>query len=589
MPDAVLIFTFSPVQPFISEARRAADLFAGSRILVELAKAAASALQQRGGDLVFPAGLHDGPNKAPAGFLDVPNKLVATVPADHVRNIAQSAQEALLQKWREIGDSARNRLQKYNAGQDGVWNAIWQRQTDRLWEVYWASAPMTGRDDSYSEAYRRADAALNGAKRTRAFEASEEQGMKDSLSGQREALHTDGVSAMAYWAGVSGAVGTKLRPAGQERLDAIGSLKRFSDIAEKAFPSTSTVASEDFRQRVRGRIGPYRQAVEALIPRGKLYRVSSSDEWPYDGDLFYLETLTTERLRDSYDLGQVDQDQLRDAQKELRRLHREVKPPPSPYYAIIVLDGDKMGERIFSCLNKPNPRVEHQKLSQSLARFAGHVEGIVGNHLGSVVYNGGDDVLLMSPLSHAVPVAQELAQKFRQTTGATASAGIAITHHLYPLDAALAAARDAEREAKDRYGRNALCAYAVKRSGETLRVGGKWSGDAGYFGDLFADLVGHFQDGRLSSRLAYEVAEQAPTIAILGDSAARKATLKRMIGRHSTEKMPDAMAAALVDRLDTWATALDACIPSDDGSAQGFAELGRWLVLARFVAQGGGD
>ncbi|MER3437544.1 MAG: hypothetical protein C4346_08095, partial [Chloroflexota bacterium] len=30
MPDAVLTFTFSPVQPFIAEARRAADLVGGS-------------------------------------------------------------------------------------------------------------------------------------------------------------------------------------------------------------------------------------------------------------------------------------------------------------------------------------------------------------------------------------------------------------------------------------------------------------------------------------------------------------------------------------------------------------------------------
>ena len=40
MPDAVLIFTFSPIQSFIAEARRASDLYVGSQILVRLAKAA---------------------------------------------------------------------------------------------------------------------------------------------------------------------------------------------------------------------------------------------------------------------------------------------------------------------------------------------------------------------------------------------------------------------------------------------------------------------------------------------------------------------------------------------------------------------
>lgn len=85
MNDAVLIFTFSPVQPFIAEARRTSDLYVGSQIPVHLAKAAARVIQQRG-TLIYPAMLSD----------DVPNKLVARVAWQEAESIAEEAKKALL-------------------------------------------------------------------------------------------------------------------------------------------------------------------------------------------------------------------------------------------------------------------------------------------------------------------------------------------------------------------------------------------------------------------------------------------------------------------------------------------------------------
>jgi CRISPR-associated protein Cmr2 len=70
MNSAVLVFSLGPVQSFIAEARRAADLFTGSTILSELAKAAAQAIGT--GKLVYPASVED---------VNVPNVLVAYLPA----------------------------------------------------------------------------------------------------------------------------------------------------------------------------------------------------------------------------------------------------------------------------------------------------------------------------------------------------------------------------------------------------------------------------------------------------------------------------------------------------------------------------
>lgn len=170
----------------------------------------------------------------------------------------------------------------------------------------------------------------------------------------------------------------------------------------------------------------------------------------------------------------------------------------------------------------------------------------------------------------------------------TLSAGIAIAHHLYPLDAALAAARTAEQVAKQVPDKAAVAVTVLKRSGETLTVRSRWQD----LGTLFEEMVGHFAGGRLSSRFAYDLEERAHIVTAL-PAEARKATLRQLVRRHRTDALSDADAEALVESLARWATALDARIPQEtvDGipTAQGLLELARWILFARFVAQGGAE
>lgn len=81
MSQGIFIFTFSPIQDFIQEARKTADLRAGSQILVELSKAVANTLAgQPGTTMIFPAETDQG---------DIPNKIVARIePYDKCREIA---------------------------------------------------------------------------------------------------------------------------------------------------------------------------------------------------------------------------------------------------------------------------------------------------------------------------------------------------------------------------------------------------------------------------------------------------------------------------------------------------------------------
>jgi CRISPR-associated protein Cmr2 len=577
MSDAILIFTFSPVQSFIVEARRASDLYVGSQILVCLAKAAAQVMTQRG-TLIYPA---------PPLKDDVPNKLVACIAWEEVETIAQDAKKALLREWMRIADTARWRLttgwELPTKGPlpDALWLDIWARQVSHQWEIYWAVASMDSR--SYRDAYDEASRAVDAAKRARTFAAVEEHGVKDTLSGCREALHTGKANAREYWAEISAQVGAaKLRPDGRERLDAIGAVKRFSELADRQFPSTSTVASRPFLNLARQQkeLAEYRQVVEELL-RGCLYKPNRDDpDWPYDGDLLFAETLACQRLESSYGLTAPDPGWLQMAQDTLREVYKQVKPRPAPYYAIIALDGDDMGKRVNECLTQ----TAHTELSCKLTVFADRVKPVVKEHQGSLIYNGGDDVLALAPLSSAFPLAWALAVSFKEVTGGTASAGIAIVHHLYPLGAALQAARAAERQAKQ-VGRknqveekNAVCVYSLKRSGEPLEIRSPWESVGEVFAEVMRLFQGDAQGEPLSSKFAYDVLHAAYALPDADEKC--RAELKRLLIRHRNGKHPQAPDPdEWAERLRTWAAALP-------GQSE---ELGRWLVFARFVAQGGRD
>jgi CRISPR-associated protein Cmr2 len=572
MTDAVLIFTFSPIQSFIGEARRAADLYAGSKILSRLANAAGRAIGEA--NLVYPSALDAN---------DTPNKLVAHVRFDEAKVIADRAKEALLKEWQDIAKSAHEQLSKYQPTPDKVWKTIWERQCDHFWEIYWVAQRLNG---DYKAAFKAASDALDAVKRTRDFDAVEEDGLKDSLSGKRSALRVEGMDARVYWNGVYQTLKNPslLRPDGKERLDALGAVKRFCKIAgAENFASVSMVATSEYVTRATSALAlpPFRKAVEQLLGN-KIYRVRNDALWPYDGDLFFAETLTANRLKDSYDLEHPDATRLQETQRALKKLHDEVGAP-SPYYAILQLDGDSMGEKISACETEE----QHRKFSEQLARFAEQVKGIVQKHHGELIYNGGDDVLALAPLSHALPLAQELAAAFRETVkhptdsqkSCTMSAGIAIAHHLYPLDAALSAAHSAEHRAKEVDEKNAVCVRVLKRSGETFDARSSWM----TIGNLFGEIVQLFDDqgpnaSALSSRFAYDAARAAYA---LPDADERfQSELKRLLKRHRNSKHPNAPdVEQWAGKLKTWAEQLP-----DHAD-----ELGRWLVLARFVAQGGGE
>lgn len=584
MTQHILIFSLGPVQSFIAEARRAHDLWAGSKTLSALAKAAAKEI---GGQLVLPHAVD---------VDDMPNKIVAIV--EDPTQAARNAQDAACRCWYVLAAKA---LENSKLSQGGDFSTIWQRQLEHHLEFAWAAAEIEGDEIA---AYRQAALALDARKQTRTFDQSPEDGPKDTLSGQRSALRESiqQKAVSTYWEQAAQRHSDKLKA--DEWLDALGVMKRFEPY--RLFPSVSTVAVSSLLEKAKGL--PELLALHTALDILGVYRPKNCgfDFWPYDGDMLFEETYAPQRFKASYSQVQGDP---RSALLVLKQLYKAVDTRPSSYYAIVQMDGDQMGKHLTNgCCSLQDV----QMVSKRLAQFTEQVKELITPPNGYLLYAGGDDVLALLPLDSVLKVANEIARIYREVfqdwanealpldkngnrIPFTLSAGVAIVHHLYPLDAALSATRAAENAAKRIYGRNAICLTVLNRSGETVQVGGRWQVDDVNGGTLgLCDAIKtHFVEHRLSSKFAYEVVAEAQ--AVTGLPGAGATILKRLLKRHKTDALSTTDLAYLTKTLPAWAEAHNAIVPTQTVKSngqiqeipQGLTELSRWLVLARFLAQGG--
>jgi CRISPR-associated protein Cmr2 len=151
--------------------------------------------------------------------------------------------------------------------------------------------------------------------------------------------------------------------------------------------------------------------------------------------------------------------------ESLKELYKKIGKKPPVYYAIVVMDGDSMGEKISKAFEENKIKIITKKLSE----FSKEVKRIVEKFSGMTVYSGGDDVLALFPLETALEGYKEIVEKFKEymkDTGYnfTASAGLVISHYKIPLNYVLQEARSAESKAKKVDGKDAVYIKYIKHS-----------------------------------------------------------------------------------------------------------------------------
>lgn len=520
-----------PVQEFIAAARRSRDLWFGSWLLSELSKAAARAIvesEDEGIDaLVFPAPA-TAAELQPDSLLSVVNEIVAVIEGDPAV-IAKAARAAVDARRDELIDDAFVTLRPILV-KEKTWDVA-EAQLKEFVEFYWTAVPLS---DDYRAARALADQLLAARKNTRNF-AKVDWGKtwpKSSLDGARESVIPDEDT------GKANVMYERYKARRGEHLSGVDLLKRHGKIGDESrFPSTSHMAAMPLKKQL-GESPTAAVAWQAYLnalPNDVKYveRVYHELTLPPLGDLDGS-LLFTSRL-----LDHLEGEMLKEAEKALAAFFKAADiDEPNPYYAILVGDGDSMGKTI----NALETSDQNREFSRALAGFAEKAADVVREHDGAVVFAGGDDVLALLPLHTTVECAAKLAQIFAaRMQGALAglsdtegkpippptfSAGIAIVHHLEPLEDALNLARRTEREtAKAVDGKNALAVVLDKRSGVPRMVAGHW----GALDRRLLNFAFLHQDEVIPDRLAYQLLDVYHRLG--GESALRdEAALRKVLG-----------------------------------------------------------
>src|SRR6202011_4205267 len=130
-----------------------------------------------------------------------------------------------------------------------------------------------------------------------------------------------------------------------------------------------------------------------------------------DGDLYFPETFVPRRLEEDYRVtNKSDAENLaRNGKEALRVLLKATDTlnvtRPTPYYAVVQMDGDNMG----ILLSGVQDDIEHNSISQALSSFSREtaLELVEKQYPARLVFAGGDDVLAFAPLARETAEADQ--------------------------------------------------------------------------------------------------------------------------------------------------------------------------------------
>jgi CRISPR-associated protein Cmr2 len=609
--QALLKFFLGPVQPFIAGARTVRDLWTGSYLLSWLTFAAMRPiLKTEGlgvGAFVSPS-LEGNPllwtlaprGNRPAGITTpcLPNNFTALIPPGHdAQDLAGECVRECDKEWlaicqevrKAIGQDLQAHASDFRASLDGRtvdlaadWARLWvtdapeQSQITSFFEVRAVVLPAGQPDAALRkrllEPERTHDwlarmdvlaGLMDARKAVRHVPPYRPTGnvpQKCSLLGTYEQMGpAELAESRAFWDRFAEHVRIEgERTRANERLCAISLVKRFAwpaflagklrhGVKDLSYSDTATLAAAAW-------LPPPAEMPEEGLDWRRLRRWSG--QWLH-------------WIRPDQDESEKCPRKVWDFLQE--RKHARGKPPA--YYAILMVDADRLGEKLQEA---PGPG-RSRTISAALTHFALHVvPKVVEDHAGELIYAGGDDLLALLPTAEAIACARRAQEEYERNWAervggqATVSGGLAVVHYKEDLRFALQQARDAEHAAK-RAGRNALALTVCRRSGEHTTAVLGWQ-QAG----AFQEIVGHF----VRDRWAYKLRAELTTLQGL-PWAAVEAEVGRLLSR--LEGIDEKTGAAFQQAVKRFLVAYHKDMTDQDRSGDKLRRRSEADALADFV------
>jgi CRISPR-associated protein Cmr2 len=479
--------------------------------------------------------------------------------------------------------------------------------------------------------YDLAERLLAAAKSTRAFDQTTQEGWRCSLTGETEWLTTNREQLKKSYRQQTDTLWAKVaakKPAWAKKGEHLGALPAIKRLWPTLF------AEEVGKALAAGELGEKREIGRFVVSTHTMALAHQLDQWLERGGMDAPDTQAAEsvamprrlmkrhaknpalaeakRLPGLLEAArEADDEAAYDNAKSTVRQTLGVERFEA-YYSLIMLDGDRMGAILsgddantITYRESFHPQVQkgfddhaakqplikaygsqkralspnrHLAISGALNDFSltvvRHV--VEEEHLGRVIYAGGDDVLAMLPVADLLSTMQRLRHAYSGTDPAheggrdprgltlqsgfailngklmrmmgckaTASCGAVIAHHQAPLGAVMRELRVAEKRAKSEGGRDAFSITVIKRSGGALSLTEKWGEPV----QLLADLRDFLSAEGTSRRAVYNSLEwlkdlPEPT----GDASMLEGLLAYQLDRQA-DKSAKVLAPGLARRL----------------------------------------
>ena len=506
-------WTISPVQDFIAQSRHARDLLVSSFLLSYLSGVAMKTVLEQGGKILYPSvydrrtgeiadelllKLLGKPSKQEPWMGTLPNRFKAQVDENFQ---PEACVQAVEQAWQKIADRVWKYLQhqvetssltgKEAWKRSEVWQ-IWDRQTKGFWEQQW------GVSDSDDILLRRKfwrnylPPVEEGAKCTLMSDWQEISGYPDYSKEQK-----------LFWRVLDESVPPH-ELGDKERLCSIALIKRFFPYEAEAaigwkfpkqavhLPSVSTVTIIPWLKKAAQKGKKLKDSIKDYMGSLAPLYLKKVDYYQYFSDHF--SSIPTEikplvRLDGAYFLehalereldARVEKNKLQPSLKDsimekYKKLCQDVGAKPAPYFAFIMMDGDRLGQWM-------RKEKDNYRISQALDDFTGKLLNQTHEFSAIPIYCGGDDVLLMLPMEQALACAtrlhtwyEESFRRYIKEQKVTSSIAVVYAHTEAPLQNVLEYVRYLLDDiTKERTGRNSLAIGVWKRSGAELEWSAPW-------------------------------------------------------------------------------------------------------------------
>ncbi len=524
------IFTFSPVQGFISNSRRLSDLYHSSLLLSTLTKSLMEKLiKDLNTEIIYPVLVGNGQDLA-----NYPNRIVFLADGCICEDVVKKFQElwegvyeTILrgvldrvgiskEEKEKIREQAKLHLENYFRAYCECTNS----EEVKKWKE--KLKQNLGKDyDDYAVAYDWTERKLGALKSKKHYEPLMDAFTRNgkeypdgcTLCGERAHLAVDWKKLIENLQKEDRLKYIKHYLKEGEKLCGVCLVKRFAFyyLKKRIFPSVHDIANAKFKEELKDFEQKYPDLANRLKSLLQDYMGEEKPRdhlWEYNAELFDIKELERIKMEEGNPKNVIDK-----LIRELRCIYncKFLSEPSKNYFTIIISDGDSIGDWLGLKSERRKDKLEkafHEKFSKALSNYAREIKGLESKEKFGlkIVYAGGDDVLAVADLREFLDFAGKLNPTFKNKVGenASVSAGIVIGHQKDNLAYLLNEARKAEKKAKSVEGKSAFCITVIPRGGGPVSFWAKWE-----FLKLFKDTVEYFEKEIIGDRTVYDIKDIA--------------------------------------------------------------------------------